>query len=75
MKKVLLITLVLLLAAGMVFAGGSKEKGEGDGANGGKQFIEETNDGDYADKRVKELNKRIDSHHKNRPNSYSLETI
>ena len=39
MKKVLLITLVLLLAAGMVFAGGSKEKGEGDGADGGKQFI------------------------------------
>ena len=40
MKKVLLITLVLLLAAGMVFAGGSKEKGEGDGkADGGKQFV------------------------------------
>ena len=32
-------------------------------------------DGDYADKRVKELNKRIDSHHKNQPISYSLETI
>ena len=43
--------------------------------NGGKQFIEETDDGDYADKRVKELNKRIDSHHKNQPISYSLETI
>ena len=43
--------------------------------NGGKQFIEETTDGDYADKRVKELNKRIDSHHKNQPISYSLETI
>ena len=39
MKKVLLFTLVLLLDAGMVFAGGSKEKGEGDGADGGKQFI------------------------------------
>ncbi len=39
MKKVLLFTLVLLLSAGMVFAGGSKEKGEGDGAGGGKQFI------------------------------------
>ena len=37
MKKVLLITLVLLLAAGMVFAGGSKEKGEG--GEGGKQFV------------------------------------
>ena len=40
MKKVLLFTLVLLLSAGMVFAGGSKEKGESDGkADGGKQFI------------------------------------
>ena len=29
----------------------------------------------FADKRVKELNKRIDSHHKNQPISYSLETI
>lgn len=43
--------------------------------NGGKQFIEETNDGDYADKRVKELNKTIDIHHKNQPINYSLETI
>ena len=38
MKKVLLFALVLILAAGMVFAGGSKEKGEG-GADGGKQFV------------------------------------
>ena len=37
MKKVLLFALVLLLAAGMVFAGGSKEKGEG--GEGGKQFV------------------------------------
>ncbi|MBQ7746509.1 MAG: hypothetical protein IJT92_03550, partial [Spirochaetia bacterium] len=37
MKKVLLFALVLILTAGMVFAGGNKEKGEG--GEGGKQFI------------------------------------
>lgn len=42
--------------------------------NGGKQFFEETEDGYYADKRVKELNGRIDIKQKKQPIKYVVET-
>ncbi len=43
--------------------------------NGGRQVIEETEDGTYADKRVKELNSRIDLKQKNQPIKYSIKKM
>lgn len=41
--------------------------------NGGKQLIEETSDGNYANKRVLQLNEQIDFKHKGHPLKYLLE--
>ena len=43
--------------------------------NGGKEIIESTEDGHYANNRVAELNRRIDRKQKNHPLKYKIETF